>query len=460
MKINSPSVKPEGTYRILHTADWHLGKHLMDQERHEDHLRFIGHFLRVVKEYAVDAVIISGDVFDGVNPPTKSEELYYKTLAELSSLEVRVVIVSGNHDSPKKLESASTIIGKLGHHIITDVPTGEDGPSPKIVLLPNEETPRVAVAAIPYMREGDLPKVERDQDVTAVPERVRTGWKDLYTAAANAVTNLDPDIPAIAIGHLTVTGGRINKDTEREIRIGGVRDVELTAFPDRFGYVALGHLHRPQSFPKNAVNGGHIRYAGSPIALGFSEGSHKKAFQVIDVDTVGELSFSSLPITGNRRLLQLRGTIQELEAQIDNLPQPTDGELHPWVKIQDLEAQIDDLTQPAYGELQPWVELVLTSDETFQSADSLSASLKKLVTAKGYAPVGGVQRDLPDGGTATTSERTTDELLSELDTIRENEYDTIQHLMQRLMPRDDDPTEFDALLTLLRTEIVEPRRNG
>jgi len=74
--------------------------------------------------------------------------------------------------------------------------------------------------------------------------------------------------------------------------------------------------------------------------------------------------------------------------------------------------------------------------------------------------VGGVQRDLLDGVIASTAERTTDELLSELDTIRENEYDTIQHLMQRLMPRDDDPTEFDALLTLLRTEILEPRRNG
>jgi hypothetical protein len=83
-----------------------------------------------------------------------------------------------------------------------------------------------------------------------------------------------------------------------------------------------------------------------------------------------------------------------------------------------------------------------------------------LVTAKGYAPVGGVQRDLPDGAVTTGSERTTDELLSELDIIRENEYDTIQHLMQRLMPRDDNPAEFDALLTLLRTDILEPRRNG
>lgn len=432
----TPTQKNTGTYRILHTADWHLGKQLMDQERHADHQRFLDLFLSVVKDQAVDAVIVSGDIFDGVNPPAKSEELYYTMLASLHSLGISAVIVSGNHDSPTMLRSASTIIGKLGHHIITELPSGENGPTPHIVLLPNADTPRVAIAAIPYMREGDLRKVELDEDINVIRERVRTGWRDLYTAASNAVTSLAPNIPAIATGHLTVTGGETNKDTEREIRIGGVGDVDLTAFPERFGYVALGHLHRPQSFPKGAGNVGHIRYAGSPIALGFSEGSHKKAFQIIDVEPAGTLKISTLPIEGNRRLIQLRGTIQELEVQIE------------------------ELTQPADNELQPWVELVLTGDETFQSADSLSASLKKLVTAKGYAPVGGVQRDIPDGGIASATQRTTDELLSELDIIRENEYGTIEHLMQRLMPRSDNPAEFDALLTLLRTDILEQRSNG
>ena len=435
MNTNETRLPPKsaGAYRILHTADWHLGKQLMDQERHADHQRFLECFLSTVAEQSIDAVIISGDVFDGVNPPAKSEELYYTTLAALHGIGVAAVIVSGNHDSPTMLRSASTIIGKLGHHIITDVP--ETG-TPHIVLLPSSDAPRVAIAAIPYMREGDLRKVELNEALDDVRERVRTGWRDLYAAAASALATLAPNIPAIATGHLTVTGGETNKDTEREIRIGGVGDVDLAAFPDRFGYIALGHLHRPQSFPKGAENGGHIRYSGSPIALGFSEGNHQKAFQIIDIEASGTLAIHTLPIIGNRRLLQLRGTIQELEMQIETLAQPTDDEL------------------------QPWVELVLTSDETFQSADSLSASLKKLVTAKGYAPVGGVQRDIPDGSISSTAERTTDELLSELDIIRENEYGTIEHLMQRLMPRDDNPAEFDALLTLLRTDILEPRRNG
>jgi len=435
MNTNETQFTPKstGAYRILHTADWHLGKQLMDQERHADHLRFQECFLSTVAEQSIDAVIISGDIFDGVNPPAKSEELYYTTLAALHGIGVHAVIVSGNHDSPTMLRSASTIIGKLGHHIITDVP--ETG-TPHIVLLPNPDAPSVAIAAIPYMREGDLRKVELNEALDDVRERVRAGWRDLYTAAASALATLAPNIPAIATGHLTVTGGETNKDTEREIRIGGVGDVDLAAFPDRFGYVALGHLHRPQRFPKGVENGGHIRYSGSPIALGFSEGNHQKAFQIIDIEASGNLAMHTLPIIGNRRLIQLRGTIQELEAQIETLTQPTEGEL------------------------QPWVELVLTSDETFQSADSLSASLKKLVTAKGYAPVGGVQRDLLDGAVSSGNERTTDELLSELDIIRENEYGTIEHLMQRLMPRDDNPAEFDALLALLRTDILEPRRNG
>jgi exonuclease SbcD len=433
MKVNCSRDKSKGVYRILHTADWHLGKHLMDQERHEDHKRFVEHFIKVVKDYSVDAVIIAGDIFDGVNPRAISQELYYETLAELNELHVPAVVVSGNHDSPTMLRSASTIIGKLGHHIVTDVP--ETG-TPHIVLLPNADAPSVAIAAIPYMREGDLRKVELNEAADDVRERVHTGLRDIYAAAASALANLAPNIPAIATGHLTVTGGKTDKDTEREIRIGGVGDVDLAAFPDRFGYVALGHLHRPQSFPRGSANGGHIRYSGSPIALGFSEGSHKKSFQIIDVEPSGTLKIGTLPIEGNRRLIQLRGTIQELEAQIE------------------------ELAQPIEGELPPWVELVLTSDETFQSADSLSASLKKLVTAKGYAPVGGVQRDIPDGGIAFATQHTTDELLSELEKIREYKYDTIERLMQRLMPRDDNPAEFDALLTLLRAEIIDPLRNG
>jgi exonuclease SbcD len=166
--------KCAGAYRILHTADWHLGKQLMDQERHTDHQRFLDYFLSAVTEHAVDAVIISGDIFDGVNPPAKSEELYYTTLATLHSLGVAAVIISGNHDSPTMLRSASTIIGKLGHQIITDVP--ETG-IPHIVMLPSPTAPRVAIAAIPYMREGDLRKVELDEDINVTRERVRTGWR-------------------------------------------------------------------------------------------------------------------------------------------------------------------------------------------------------------------------------------------------------------------------------------------
>lgn len=425
--------KDTTSYRIIHTADWHLGKHLMDQERHADHQQFLDFFLDTVKSHGVDAVIISGDIFDGVNPPAKSEELYYITLAALHSLGVAAVVISGNHDSPTMLRSASTVIGKLGHHIITDVPEGRP---PHIVLLPSPEQPRIAIAAIPFMREGDLRKVELNEDIIEIRERVRAGWCDLYSAAAEAVNGKAPGLPAIATGHLTVTGGVTNKDTEREIRIGGVGDVDLLAFPKRFGYVALGHLHRPQSFPKNVPGGGHIRYAGSPIALGFSEGGHQKAFQVIDVEASGNLNISTIPISGNRRLIQLRGTTRELEEQINNL------------------------SAPAQDELQPWVELVLTSDETFQSANSLSATLKGLVTAKGYVPVGGVQRDIPDDGVSTVTERTTDELLSELDIIRENEYGTIKNLMERLLDRDGNPAEFDAMLALLQENILEPRGNA
>ena len=130
--------------------------------------------------------------------------------------------------------------------------------------------------------------------------------------------------PALATGHLTVTGMR-SSDSERTI-VGGLGDVSHKVFPERFGYVALGHLHRPQS-----PGGGRVRYSGSPIPLSFSEAEDAKEVRVLDVSPDGIKDFS-LPIPRFRNLVQLKVSFDELESRIMAFS-PVASELTPWVEI-------------------------------------------------------------------------------------------------------------------------------
>ena len=265
--------KSAGAFRVLHTADWHLGKLLGDLSREEEHSRFLDFLLETIVAEEVDALVIAGDLFDSANPPQSAQRQYYAFLSQLyAARECAVVVVAGNHDSPAQLEAPRDVLTTLRATVV-----GRALEDP-VLLLPDSESPRLALAAIPFLRDRDLRSGQMGQGAEAIRQALVDGIARRYSDAGEAVEGLG--VPAMATGHLTVSGAKAS-DSERDIHVGGLGTVSAKIFPQVFDYVALGHLHRPQA----CGEADHIRYSGSPIPLSFSEALDTKSVQIADFGT-------------------------------------------------------------------------------------------------------------------------------------------------------------------------------
>jgi len=312
--------KPAGAYRVLHTADWHLGKLLGDLSREDEHARFLSFLLEQIVAEEIDALIVAGDIFDSANPPQSALRQYYEFLSKLyMARECAVVIIAGNHDSPAQLEAPRDVLTTLR---ATVVGRAMDEP---IVLLPDEDEPQLAVAAIPFLRDRDLRSGQMGQGGEAIKRALVDGIAKRYADAAEALAEME--IASIATGHLTVSGSKVS-DSERDIHVGGLGTVSTKIFPKVFDYVALGHLHRPQSCGELE----HVRYSGSPIPLSFSESLDTKSVQVLDF-AGGKLAAQNeikLPLW--RRLKQMHVKRAELE-EIMFAGVELEGEFRTWVEV-------------------------------------------------------------------------------------------------------------------------------
>jgi len=314
--------KPADAYRVLHTADWHLGKLLNDQSRDEEHERFLDWLLALATEASADAIIVAGDIFDSANPPQSALSRYYNFVSALNQQTgCSLVVVAGNHDSAALLEAPKQVLRTLNVHVKGVL---EEDPADRILPLPNADNPRVAVALLPFLRDRDLRTAKPGETADDIRAQIIDGIKRRYEETAAAATVLK--CPLLATGHLTVAGTRPS-DSERDIHIGGLGAVGPEIFPAPMRYVALGHLHRPQGARGHA----HIRYAGSPIALSFSESTDTKEVRLLDI--AGEkISQHSMPIPVFRRLAQVCTSRQNLREDLDRF-EADGGELRTWVEV-------------------------------------------------------------------------------------------------------------------------------
>lgn len=275
--------------RLLHTADWHLGRSFHGESLLDAHAAMIDHVVDVARDRAVDGVLIAGDVYDRALPPVEAVRLADEALARLSEI-CPVVVISGNHDSVERLGFGARVLARADVHLRTRV---ADCGIP--VALGDG-----LVYPIPYLEPDvvraafDPPVAERSHAAVlgAAMDRVRA---DLARRAA--------DLPTAVMAHAFVTGGRTS-DSERDLTVGGAATVPASAF-DGVGYVALGHLHAPQ--PVGTCG----RYAGSPVALSFSEAGHAKSLAVVEVLPLGT-THELVPCPVPRPLAEIRGTLEEL----------------------------------------------------------------------------------------------------------------------------------------------------
>ena len=264
--------------KILHTADWHIGQRLHERQRTDEHEKFLEWLLNTIQEHKVELLLVSGDIFDTALPSSESTNLYYRFLYRLfDETDAYTVITAGNHDSARHLEAPREFL-EMGRIYVVGL---ADDPAKCVFTFPRNN-PRVAVAAVPYLSEGDLRHLSYETEAER-GERYRERFKAFY---ADCVAVMPAELPKILMGHLFVQGGAIGT-SERNIQIGGATATHASDFPDGVGYVALGHLHRPQTIKGTNYP---IRYSGSPIPLRFNEASYRKKMYLLELSDDGTLA--------------------------------------------------------------------------------------------------------------------------------------------------------------------------
>ncbi|MBD9735297.1 exonuclease SbcCD subunit D [Streptomyces sp. H28] len=281
--------------RLLHTSDWHLGRSFHRIGMLGAQADFIGHLVTTVRERAVDAVVVSGDVYDRAVPPLAAVELFDDALHRLADLGVPTVMISGNHDSARRLGVGAGLIGRAGIHLRTD-PAACGTP----VML-SDAHGEVAFYGLPYL-EPALVK-DRFHVTKAAHETVLAAAMDQVRADLAA---RPPGTRSVVLAHAFVTGGEPS-DSERDITVGGVAAVPAGVF-DGVDYVALGHLHGCQTLTER------VRYSGSPLPYSFSEARHRKSMWLVDLDAGGAVTAERVDCPVPRPLARIRGRLEELLA--------------------------------------------------------------------------------------------------------------------------------------------------
>ncbi|MET8212206.1 exonuclease SbcCD subunit D [Streptomyces sp. NPDC005373] len=279
--------------RLLHTSDWHLGRAFHRVNMLGAQAEFISHLVATVRERAVDAVVVSGDVYDRAVPPLAAVELFDDALHRLADQGIPTVMISGNHDSARRLGVGAGLIGRAGIHLRTD-----PGACATPVLIP-DATGDVAFYGLPYLE----PALVKDEFGVSKP-----GHEAVLAAAMDRVRADLAERPAgtrsVVLAHAFVTGGEAS-DSERDITVGGVAAVPSGVF-DGVDYVALGHLHGSQVISER------VRYCGSPLPYSFSEADHRKSMWLVDLDAHGFAAAERVDCPVPRPLARIRGDLADL----------------------------------------------------------------------------------------------------------------------------------------------------
>lgn len=277
--------------RLLHTADWHLGQSLHTFDRDHEHHCFFKWLLDTLETERIDALLIAGDIFDNANPAAAAQRQLYRVLTAAKRRRPRldIVIIAGNHDSAARLEAPAPLLEAFDAVVIGHTTRDAQGDLEldRLIAPLHDNDGDIAAwcLAIPFLRPGDVPRVETDGDPYL------RGIEALYQRTLErALARRQNGQAIVALGHCHMTGGQLSEDSERRIVIGGVEALPVAMFAPEVAYVALGHLHRAQAVGGQA----RVRYSGSPLPMSFSEITYPH--QVIRVDLADESLVDAVPV--------------------------------------------------------------------------------------------------------------------------------------------------------------------
>ncbi len=309
--------------RVLHTSDWHLGRHLHGRKRYEEFERFLDWLTIFIKEQKVDSLLISGDIFDSNNPSQRALELYYRFLSGLVGSNCEsIIIIGGNHDSPLLLNAPRELLHFFNIHVIGSI---SENPEDEIIVLKNkDEMVELIVCAIPFLRDRDIRTSEMMEKIEDKERKLIHGIKVHYQSICDLAEGkrkaLSYPVPLIAMGHLFTVGGQVQEDDGvRDLYVGALAQVNHRIFPEYLDYVALGHLHIAQKVNHSEI----IRYSGSPLPMGFGEAKQKKSMCLLEINS-GKIDIEPVEIPIFQKLESIKGDRERIEKRLRALVLETD----------------------------------------------------------------------------------------------------------------------------------------
>jgi exonuclease SbcD len=290
--------------RFLHSGDWHVGKTLRGKSRAEEHRQVLAEIARIARDRKVQIVLVAGDLFDGAAPGPEAEEIVYRALLDLSRESEWVVVISGNHDNPRRLEAVEPLMRLTNIRVLSKPARPSDGG----VLTLQTKVGAATIALLPFLSQRSIVKAD---DLMTKDAAQHQG--DYAERATRVIEHLcaaapPPSTVQVLLAHAMVYGGVLGGG-ERQAHTIFEYSIPATAFPGSLHYAALGHLHRAQKLPAACP----AWYSGSPLQLDFGETDDVKSVNVIEAEPDTPAEVEVVPLSAGRRLRRVRATLDEIE---------------------------------------------------------------------------------------------------------------------------------------------------
>ncbi|MGN0508722.1 MAG: exonuclease SbcCD subunit D [Ruminococcus sp.] len=278
--------------KFIHLSDLHIGKRVNEFPMYEDQEYILTEIIKIIDNEKPDAVLIAGDIYDKSIPPSDAVTMFDAFLVLLSKRNLKVFVISGNHDSPERLSFCSRLIEKSGVYF-SPVYNGHIAP----VKL-EDEYGEVNIYMLPFVKPANVRRFFDDREILS--------YTDAMEAAISEM-NVNRESRNVLVTHQFVTGA--DRTESEEISVGGTDNVDVSVFDD-FDYVALGHIHRPQNCLSKRV-----RYCGTPLKYSFSEANDKKSVTIVELKEKGSLEIHTADLVPKHEMREIKGKYEEITAK-------------------------------------------------------------------------------------------------------------------------------------------------
>lgn len=291
--------------KFLHLSDLHIGKRVNEFSMLEDQEYILMKIINIVDEQKPDCVFIAGDIYDKSIPPAEAVQLFNDFLTKLSDRNLKVFVISGNHDSAERIAFGSHLMNRSG---VFMSPVFEETVDPIII---SDSLGEINIYMLPFIKPAHVKRYYENEDIDSYNKALKT-----------VIDNLSVDITKrnILIAHQFITGAECSES--EDISIGGLDNVDATVF-DPFDYVALGHIHRPQKVYRDT-----IRYSGTPLKYSFSEATHKKSVTMVELNEKGNIKIDTIPLIPKRDIREIKGTYAEITKRDHYIDTSTNDYMH------------------------------------------------------------------------------------------------------------------------------------